>query len=539
MRGTFPRNVGLLDLVGSIEDATLALPEFQRDFEWQDLQVEALLTTLLKGWPAGSLLFLEASGSLFFQPRSFKGGPDVMPHPKSKTIVLDGQQRLTALYHALTGAGEAVYTYGLDLTADLKTGVDDVEDALSSYSRRQWAGMLKRSTEFPVIDGRLLIPFTALRNVTGFYDWRDRVVEQLSGQYPDISYRLREAYAELFENLHSYGFPIIFVDSHVEPEAVARIFERVNRNSEPLSTFDLLVARTFKEGWNMRELWAEARLRWPILDQFYAADGTVVIETLSLASAKPSVRKSDVLDLNVDYVRAEWWRSVEAVAHSLERLKTECGCLGPDFLPYSVLVPLYSAMHLRMPDRIAVRSHLRHHFFISTFGLRFGVAANTRIVEEWRVLSGPEDMRTLLTELSQRRPVSRLVMTEATRQSHGAIWRGVACLLASRVLGGDGPAPVPASLWQRRPKADWHLRAASALLLSPDNARLAARGDLITMTGDDAFRDIVRGQLVPNWVSPEDLLDATFIEAVNAARADELLSELRREFDAVIEEEVE
>ena len=536
MRGTFPRQVGLLDLIAEIEAGRLALPEFQREFEWQDDRVEALLTTLLKGWPAGSLLFLEATDSLFFRPRRFHGGPPVSESRFRGTIVLDGQQRLTSIYHALTGAGESVFAIAVPLKTPLKTEVDDVEDMVVSYTRRQWQ-RLARGGAPVVIDESLVVPFTALRTISGVYEWFDSTAERLRDEHPDVGTRLRDLYRLLLENLHSYAFPAVFVDSEVAPAAVARIFERVNRNSEPLSTFDLLVAKTFREGWNMREQWDAACSETPILEAFFGKSGVVVAETISLGSPRPSVRKSDVLDLDSGRIRQEWDKGVEAVRYVLHRLERDCGCNGPSLLTYGALVPLYGALAARDVRLLGDGYDLRRHFMLTSLALRFDAAANTRVVEEFQALCHGG----VQTKDGRAAGISALTLTEATRQSHGAIYRAVVALLTHRVNHGRlepfGDL-VPVSLWPRTDDSNLHLRAGSVAVVPREASPAAAKLGLAHWLRSGQLDGFVGlGAALEEQLLPMDELMAGGVEeALHQRRVDMLLRHLETEYAAVVEE---
>ena len=76
----------------------MALPDFQRDFVWQPAQTQALIVSLARSFPAGSLLRMENNGALF-APRAIAGAPQLNGH-SPKYLILDGQQRLTSLYQA-------------------------------------------------------------------------------------------------------------------------------------------------------------------------------------------------------------------------------------------------------------------------------------------------------------------------------------------------------------------------------------------------------------------------------------------------------
>lgn len=543
MRGTFPRQVGALDLISEIRRGHLALPEFQRDFEWQDSQVEALLTTLLKGWPAGSLLFLEATSSMFFKPRRFAGGPAVSSSAV-KTIVLDGQQRLTSLFHALSsddreGYGSGItYAYLLDVTAKPRFGVDEVEESVTTFSTTQWK-RLDQIAGHKMMGNRLVVPFFRLDSVTGFWDWREQVVRDLRSEFPRVGDNLRTVYDELFSNLHSYQFPAVFVDSEVRPEAVARIFERVNRNSEPLSTFDLLVAKTFTSGWNMRERWEDACLVHPRLEEFYGKDGTVVVQTLSLANPqRPSIRKGDVLDLDPEYIRDGWVQAVSANEHTLRRLSKVCGCLHPSFLPFDSLVPLYGGLGILDGANQISDTLLRRHFFLAAFGLRFSVAANTRVVEDFLNLNSVRPMGSFVDRMAQSWPVSASVLREATGRSHSAIGRGVAALMAwLSGLDEDLDNPVTLNIWERRQGRDWHLRAASTVVLPSDQARALRRADLLGEPIPDETRKLLQMQLVSEeWFEISSRFTDAQVESMISSRASKIADFLRENFGAIVED---
>src|SRR5438093_13648282 len=102
------RMVDLPEILEEIDTGLVGLPDFQRDFDWTKNDVVSLLVTVLKGWPAGSLLLMHGRAK-FFEVRGLEGGPEPK-RTKLRYTVLDGQQRLTALYQAVYDEGPLVYT---------------------------------------------------------------------------------------------------------------------------------------------------------------------------------------------------------------------------------------------------------------------------------------------------------------------------------------------------------------------------------------------------------------------------------------------
>src|SRR5439155_15723001 len=99
-------------------EGELYLPLIQRDIVWSREQILFLIDSLLRRYPIGTLLLwrtsLEVRGRRFvakYRPGMRLSDLEVPPAAMRRDYVLDGQQRLQALYIALYGAydGEVVH----------------------------------------------------------------------------------------------------------------------------------------------------------------------------------------------------------------------------------------------------------------------------------------------------------------------------------------------------------------------------------------------------------------------------------------------
>jgi uncharacterized protein with ParB-like and HNH nuclease domain len=124
----------LLDIVRSIEDETLLLPEFQRDFRWEMDQTYDLFDSLIREIFIGTIIYGKPGFEMTLRqiddrPRKGEGSRaklQMRHYPKDEIvsksliqnlrIILDGQQRITSIYRALLPI-DAVY---LILRNDLK-----------------------------------------------------------------------------------------------------------------------------------------------------------------------------------------------------------------------------------------------------------------------------------------------------------------------------------------------------------------------------------------------------------------------------------
>src|SRR3712207_6146460 len=83
-----------------VEEGRLALPDFQRRFEWGVADVRSFVATVLAGLPSGSILVADNS-LIRVETRPLEGAPESLHTPVDVDVLLDGQQRLTALWQSV------------------------------------------------------------------------------------------------------------------------------------------------------------------------------------------------------------------------------------------------------------------------------------------------------------------------------------------------------------------------------------------------------------------------------------------------------
>src|SRR4051812_21582491 len=121
MNDTQSQTESLLDIIKGIDSRTIMLPEFQRDFRWEMPQTYDLFDSLIRDIFIGTIIYGKPAFSLALREidiRPRKGKDSNAPlkivlysesEIKQRTltqnlrIVLDGQQRITSIYRAITG----------------------------------------------------------------------------------------------------------------------------------------------------------------------------------------------------------------------------------------------------------------------------------------------------------------------------------------------------------------------------------------------------------------------------------------------------
>ena len=87
------QNLTLEIILGHIKSGEIAIPEIQRPFVWKASQVRDLIDSLYRGYPTGYLI-ISQSPNMKLKDGSLAEG---------KKIMIDGQQRVTALMTAIAG----------------------------------------------------------------------------------------------------------------------------------------------------------------------------------------------------------------------------------------------------------------------------------------------------------------------------------------------------------------------------------------------------------------------------------------------------
>lgn len=223
---TAQRSIG--SLISEIELKTMALPDLQRPFVWEDSKVRDLLDSLFVGFPVGTIVLWHVADGK--EARSI-GGPDAL---KANTLIIDGQQRLTSLYAVMKGV-EVTEKDGtkrrIAIAFRPRDGRFHVSDAATSNDPEY----LPNVTELWAAGGRtrgairreLLKAVAKKRPVDGAYE--QAVEENL----------------ERAARISEYHFPVVNIEkaagSEANEEDVAEIFVRINNQGKRLGQADFVL----------------------------------------------------------------------------------------------------------------------------------------------------------------------------------------------------------------------------------------------------------------------------------------------------------
>ena len=266
----------LRDILEEADTGALQLPDFQRDYVWEDSDVRSLVASVAKGFPVGALLTLETGGDVRFKPRPIQGVKADGVQPRQ--LLLDGQQRITSLYQSAfskapvktkTSRGTLVERH---YYIDMRKAVGDranIEEAIvgvpaerivrTDFGRRIELDLSSPEREY----AEHMFPLDcAFDSRNWFFGWRDYWREQGEDHF-ELERRFDR---DVLEAIARYKMPVIRLDKRNSREAICLVFEKVNVGGKKLNAFELVTAIYAGDGFDLRADWLgdegrRARLR--------------------------------------------------------------------------------------------------------------------------------------------------------------------------------------------------------------------------------------------------------------------------------------
>lgn len=390
----------LPDLFARIDRGDIQLPDFQRSYAWDEDRIRSLIVTVLRGYPMGAMMALDTRNEpQRFRPRQISGAPATDSAPGM--LLLDGQQRLTSLYHCFRGSGEVETTdfrskkITRSFFVDVRSAVrGDLLPDEAVFAVNQ-AGLV-RSHFGPDIEGNLherhqqvanlCLPVAALLGEEG-----PALLFDMAAQVGEGDRELLAAFQHrVMAPLNGYHTPIIRLARHTARAGVGSIFAQANAAGLQMDVFDLLTAVFAAEdpNFHLARDWevTERVLRdYPALDgigrtQFLSAVSLLVTGSRGLARGQ----REDILNLRLaDYQKATEMLRI-TFREVAEFLSQRC-IFELDQVPYSAqIVPLAVILaqlsdargeHGRVLSSQAAWDKLNQWFWCGVFGELYGSAA--------------------------------------------------------------------------------------------------------------------------------------------------------------------
>lgn len=215
-------------LIEDVRKGNIAIPELQRPFVWKSVKVRDLMDSLYKGYPVGYLITWQSVGA------HIKGG-ETAAH---QHILIDGQQRVTALRAAIAGLQVVDKRYK---KVRIKIAFNPVTEEFATTTP-----VIRKNPEW-ISD---ISEFFNTKSVIGF-------VNDYYTENPDTDRALVEKSIERLQAIKNAQVGTITLADDLDVETVSEIFIRINSKGVPLSSADFVMSKVASygdRGRNLRKL---------------------------------------------------------------------------------------------------------------------------------------------------------------------------------------------------------------------------------------------------------------------------------------------
>lgn len=370
--------VHLGSLIDSLKKGHYVIPDFQRDFEWEPWDVRELIRSIFMDYYIGTLLLWKGNKENFktLSCESIYGFKEKLD---PQHIVLDGQQRLTAIHYAFFAPDVPFpkrskgVIYLIDIRCLLEEDYENFIDYefLTNKNKR----LLKdKSLQFE----SHTFPLGEMKGGSwGTSDWikeyrdywqnkaeisEDETEKGIFSNYAQEAGTFRTILEELFNEFYiSY----IELDHQIEVAKVCDIFTQINSKGVRLDIFDLLNAILRPKDIFLKQMWRDAEEKLAYTDtkkmKTYILQVMSVIEQSYCSSkylyylvpeSKKTIRKPDgtkeqiILIKDVEEFNNKWSLAVDALKKAIESLKNprDFGAIKPAFVPYPSIIPAFASI---------------------------------------------------------------------------------------------------------------------------------------------------------------------------------------------------
>jgi hypothetical protein len=372
------RNRPLPDWFTRIRTHQAVLPRFQRFEAWGHASVIQLFNTILQDLPVGAVLVLEVGNEEPFISRTIKGAPT--SGERVTEHLLDGQQRLTALWRALHNNYDD-RTYFLFFETDEETGMPYFVDSIARWTKEGdkeprpfWANRPNEQWK------RRMIPLDVFApDITAQQRFREWAKEGIENQ--DERDTISDSVSLIRQKFAAFNLPFLSLPVTTKKQTALDVFIKMNTSAAPLSTYDIVVAQV-EAGMDksLHDLVAATRAASPAIADYYSPDELALYGSALIQGRAPTNATYLAKDFGQQLL-ANWDTFLNGVARAVDFLEQE-RIFDSARLPTDVVVPVLVALWGVAPKGLdaegRARIVLRKYLWRSFFSNRYEKSTNSR-----------------------------------------------------------------------------------------------------------------------------------------------------------------
>lgn len=388
-----------------ISNGEIKLPRFQRHQAWDNNRITSLLDTVTKNLPLGVTLLLEVDKEQFVS-RYLVSAPET--GGRVTEHLLDGQQRLTALWRALHNNYEGV-SYFLYLNEYNKADViseDSSEQQVWCRSRWKnkngnrmplWADIPKECLNRGLVPMHLLRPDDIAAEIDQWVD------DALAGAKPDAQEEnyekllmawmttksnLKNTIRDFRETIAHFNLPYLALPSQTTKETALQVFINMNTNSKPLSQYDIIRAEI--EGVkdvSLDDYQEELNQKYPNIHHYFELPFLILATSALMQDKLPNQR--GMWDMSKDKMVDDWEEMAKGLSKMTVFMEGQ-GIYDQARLPTNAVLAVIAALYTHVPENLDARGSfeilLKKYLWSSFFTDRYENAAASRAFADFIAL---------------------------------------------------------------------------------------------------------------------------------------------------------
>lgn len=408
-----PDHLSLNVLVSRIKEGRFAVPNFQRDFEWMPWDIQELMKSIFLDYYIGSLLLWKGKKENFsaLACEDLYGLQDVR---NWEYIVLDGQQRLTAIHYAFMAPDIPLpnrtnpFVYFIYVDRFMKEEYDSAFGY--DWMKKRLESLIADPTEqfknhiFPlsVIGQGGWSTYEWVNGYKAHWKNESKIRLESGDSAGSDAATACVAFGEKFgkhvrEVIEQYQVSYVELDRDLELGKVCDIFTQINSRGVRLDVFDLINALLTPKGLEIRRMWKEASSRLSFIESERL--NVYLLQVMSIqkqAYCSPkylyylmpgqekkvrlpdgSIQKEILVKTTEEFTEL-WNGSVNALEEAIQLLRhpQEYGAIKSSFLPYVSILPCFAALrsHVRsLPaeQRLSAQRKVRQWYWSSVLLNRY------------------------------------------------------------------------------------------------------------------------------------------------------------------------
>jgi len=376
-----PDHRSLNSIIKALKEGQYVIPDFQREFEWMPWDIRDFMRSIFLDYYIGSLLLWRGTKDNF-EALSCESIYGYTGDGEPKYIVLDGQQRLTAMYYCFFApdtplpnrSSRAIFYIKVD-----KFMAEDFDEAFDYDWYTRWMqGLLKNQDEqfenhiFPltvIAEKDYSLP-NWLQGYVRYWEGKAVEAQEKGDEKAENQARLYTenaiAFGEHMQGItQDYQISYIELSEDIAVDKVCDIFTQINSRGIRLDAFDLINALLKPKGLQLKLMWREEKSRF----EFVESDkmNVYILQVMSIlkqaycspkylyfllpGTSKPvrdpdGTRRKEILVPDSDDFKSLWDFSVNILESSINQLKEprEFGVTSSAYLPYVSILPVFAAI---------------------------------------------------------------------------------------------------------------------------------------------------------------------------------------------------